>query len=322
MLGIGFSGNNISFTEIVMESGLPKLTHVETLKVNFNFEDDFARYKSSQKDLTNISSEIQDYLTKRNLNVTSAALSIGTSQAFLVTLPVDYSEGKQSIDSKIYWELSNFFPDNYNEYVINTYRMNNVLPNKDSDDFLIIAVHKNSLEFIKRTFKMCGLNISMIDVDHFSAEHSLRKSYEQKLEGKNILLIGLKKGRIDYGYIQNKKYKFYAYSKYNSDTEFNLSLTRKINSLMQKEPLSQGVDSIFLYGDDIREDTLEALRKLDKAPVEVINPFVNVKATDIFLKNEDLRKISYKYASSCGVALRSAAAPKAPVKSAESEQAE
>ena len=304
-LGIGFSGSNIYFTEMVNDSGTPKLAHVESVKVDFNFEDEFLKHKSSQKDLTNISGEIQNYLTRRNLNLQNVSLSVGTSQAFLVTLPVDYSEGKQSINSKIYWELSNFFPDNYNDYVINTYRMNNVLPCKNSDDYLIIAVHKNSLEFIKRIFKICNLNISVVDIDHFSAEHSVRKNYETQLEGKRVLLVGLKKGRVDYGFLINKKYKYYTFSKYNSEIEFNLILTRKLTSLFNMEIFSEGIDAIFLYGDDIKEDTIEAIKKLNKAPVEIINPFLNIKATDMFLKNDELRKISYKYAASCGVALRS-----------------
>jgi Tfp pilus assembly PilM family ATPase len=304
-LGIGFSAGNIYFTELINDSGVPKLEHVETAKVDFDFEDDFARHKSSQKDLANISGEIQNYIIRRNIEVKEVSLSIGTSQAFLITLPIDYSEGKQSLNSKIYWELSNFYPENYNEFVINTYRLNNVLPCKNSDDYLIIAVHKNSLEFIKRIFKICGLNIKTVDIDHFSAENAVRKNYSAMLEGKKVLLAGLKRGRVDYGYIDNKKYKYYSYSRYNNDIEFNLSLTRKLNSLFRKEPVSSGVDTIFLYGDDIREDTIEAVRKLDKAPVEIVNPFESIKATDMFLKNDDLRKISYKYASSCGVALRS-----------------
>lgn len=304
-LGIGFSANNIYFTEIINDSGTPKLQHVETVKVDFDFEDEFQRHKSSQKDLTNISGEIQNYISRRNLKIQNISLSIGASQAFLITLPIDFSEGRQTINSKIYWELSNFFPESYSDYVINTYRMNNVLPCKNCDDYLIIAVHKNSMEFIKRIFKLCGLGIKVVDIDHFSAEHSIRKNYETKLEGKRALLVGLKKGRVDYGYVINKKYKFYSYSKYNTEIEFNLNLTRKLGNLFSKQPVAGGVDTIFLYGDDIREDTVNAVRKLDKAPVEIINPFQNIKATDMFLKNEELRKISYRYSASCGVALRS-----------------
>jgi Tfp pilus assembly PilM family ATPase len=304
-LGISFSSNNIYFTELTSDSGAAKLENVESVKVDFDFEDEYSRYKSSQRDLTNISGEITSYIARRNLHITSASLSIGTSQAFLVTLPIDFSEGRHSVNTKIYWELSNYFPDNYNEFLINTYRLNSVLPSMGSDEFLIIAVKKNTIEFIRRIFKVSNLNLSLVDIDHFSAEHSMRSSHAQKLRDKKVLLVGLKKNRIDYGYLDNKKYRFYAYSKYHSDAEFNLSLVRKLSALLQKAPLSGGVDAIYLYGEDIKEDTLDAVRKLDKAPIEVINPFEGVAASELFLKDEGLRKNSYKYAASCGVALRS-----------------
>lgn len=303
-LGIGFSSNSIYFTELVNDSGTLRADHIESVEVDFDFDDDLGKHKSSQKELTNISSEISSYVTKRNLNIASASLSIGTSQAFLIILPIDYTEGKQSINSKIYWELSNYFPDNYNDFVINTYRLNSVLPCKYSDEFLIIAVRKNTMEFVKRIFKICNLELSVVDIDHFSAERTMRKNYEAELEGKRILLVGLKKGRVDYGFIENKKYKFYAFSNYYNDTEFNLSLSRKLSSLLHKEPVAGGIDAFYLYGDDIKDDTLEVIRKLNKAPAEIINPFESISAAELLLKNENLRKYSYKYAASCGAALR------------------
>lgn len=303
-LGIGFSSNHIYFTELVNESGKVKADNLESVKVDFDFDDDLGKHKSSQRDLTNISSEIGAYVLKRNLNITTASLSIGTSQAFLITLPIDFTEGKHSINSKIYWELSNYFPENYNDFVINTYRLNNVLPCKYSDEFLIIAVQKNAMEFIKRIFKICNLELSLVDIDHFSAENALRKNYETELEGKRILLAGLKKGRIDFGFIENKKYKFYSFSKYYHDTEFNLSLSRKLSALQEKEPLAAGIDAIYLYGEDIKEDTLDVIRKINRAPVEIINPFESISAAELLLKDENLRKYSYKFAASCGAALR------------------
>lgn len=307
-LGIGFSGNTIYFTELLGDEKTTKVDHVESVKVDFDFEDDLGKYKSSQKDLTNISSEIGTYITKRNLNIKKAGLTISSAQAFLIILPVDYSEGRQSINSKIYWELSNYFPDNYNDFLINTYRLNNVLPCKNSDDFLVIAVQKNTIEFIKRVFKICSLELSVIDIDHFSAESSIRKSYDDKLSGKNILLVGLKPGRVDYGYIENKKYKYFTHSKYYSDTEFNLSLIRKLNSIIGSEPVLKKPDAIYLYGDNIDNDTIDALGKKGFTDIRVINPFENIIASDVFLKNEGLRKNSYKFSASCGIALRNISA--------------
>lgn len=306
-LGIGFSGNSIYFTELLGDEKTTRVDNIESVKVDFNFEDELGKYKSSQKDLTNISGEISTYISKRNLNIGKAGLTISSSQAFMLTLPVDYSEGKQSINSKIYWELSNYFPDNYNDFLINTYRLNNVLPCKNSDDFLVIAVQKNTVEFIKRIFKICALELSVIDIDHFSAENSIRRNYDSKLSGKNVLLVGLKQGRVDYGYIVNRKYKYYTHSRYYHDTEFNLSLVRKLSSIINSEPVMKRLDSIYIYGDNIDYDTLDALGKKGFTDICVINPFENINASEVFLKNSELRKNTYRYSASCGIALRNLA---------------
>jgi hypothetical protein len=123
------------------------------------------------------------------------------------------------------------------------------------------------------------------------------------ISGANILMVGLRNGRVDYGYLTDRKYKYYSYSKYSSEPEFNLSLVRKINSLLSSEKFSGGVDAIYLYGDEIKEDTVNALSKIE-SKLEILNPFENISASDLFLKNESLRKSYYKFASSCGVALR------------------
>jgi len=303
-LGISFSSNKIYFTELSYEAGNVMLDHVDTAEVEFNFEEDLSKLKSNQKALTNISSEIQKYFRKRNSTFSKISVTIGTSQAFLIILPLDYSEGRQSLNSKIYWELSNYYPDTYDDFIINTYRLNSVLPCRDTDEFLIIAVLKNTLEFIKRIFKLCNVHLDTVDIDHFSAEHNLRRNYNDKLDGKKVLLIGLKDFRIDYGYIENKKYRYYCYSKYHSEPEFNLSLARKIHQLLNEKFKTTGLDTIFLYGDNVKEDTLRMLNKNVHIPVEVINPFENINSSTEFLKNEELRKTAHIFSPGCGVALR------------------
>ncbi len=304
-LGVSFSSNRISYTELVLDSGIPVLEHVESSGVDFDFESDLSVYKSNQKALANISDEIQQYFNKRNLNYSSVSLSIGTSQAFLITLPVDLSEGRQSINSKVYWELSNYFPDNYNDFIVNTYRMNSVMPSGKTDDFLIIAVLKNTLEFVKRIFKLCSVDLSLVDIDHFSAEHIFRKNYPDEISDENVMLVGLKEGRIDYGLISNGKYSSYSYSKYKSEPEFNLSLIRKLNSLLGEKLSKYNIHKIFLYGDRVPDETVESLKKIPGLYSSVLNPFENINAASVFLKDEELRKTSYRYAASCGVAFRS-----------------
>lgn len=303
-LGIGFSSDQIVFTELISETDSTKLNYTEAVKVDFNFEEELWKYKSSQKVLTNISSEIQKILHKRGTNFSNISLTIGTSQAFMIILPIEFAEGKQSINSRIYWELSNYFPETYNDYIVNTYRLNTQMPCSESDEFLVIAVPKNTLEFIKRIFKLCNIKLSLVDIDHFSAENALRKNYPELLENKKILLTGLKNGRFDFGYIVNKKYKYYTYTKYSSVPEYNLSLNRKIRDFLASNSGKDGIDLICVYGDEMREDTLESMKKHNDAKIMLLNPFENIHASSEYLQNESLRKTDYSFAASCGAALR------------------
>ncbi len=304
-LGVSFSSNHIHFTELVTENNHTILDHVGTIDIDFNFEEDLSKYKSNNKALSNISSELQKYVNSRNKEFTKISLTIGTSQAFIIILPIDYSEGKQSMNSKIYWELSNYFPENYNDFIINTYRLNAIMPSRTTDEFLIIAVAKNTLEFVKRIFKLCNLNLSIVDIDHFAAEYNLRKNYSEEFSDKNVLLIGLKEGRFDYGLIKNKKYSYYTYAKYYSEPEYDLTLIKKLNTLIKTRCEDAQIETVYLYGEEIREDTIYALKKNNNLKVKILNPFGNISSSTEFLKNQDLRKQAHMYSPSCGVAFRS-----------------
>lgn len=304
VLGISFSSDKIRFTELSGDNPMPKLENLETIRIDFDFENELAGFKSNQKVLTNISNEISNYIYKRKLTFRKTGLAISTSQAFMMTLPIDYSEGSESMNTKIYWELSNYFPDNYKEFVINTYRLNRFMPSSKSDEFLVIAVLKNTIEFIRRIFKICNIELSVIDIDHFASENSLRASYPARLDTSGIVLIGIKKGRVDYGYIKNKKYTHYTYTRYYSEVEFNLNLVKKLNSLLESGILENNENDIFIYGEEIRSDTLEVLKTIPGFNVIPVNPFECINAQTLFLKNDELRKETYRYTSSTGVALR------------------
>jgi hypothetical protein len=304
ILGISFSTDKIRFTELTSDTSVPRLDHAETIEIDFDFEKDLSHYKSNQKILTNISNEIKNYLLKRNKTFGKISVAISTSQAFLVILPIDFTDGSESFNTKIYWELSNYFPENYNDYVINTYRLNSFMPYTLSDEYLIISVHKNTIEFVKRVFKMINTELTLIDIEHFAAETALRNSYPEKMDSSGLLLIGLKKGRSDYGYLFDSKYRHFSYSDCVKDPEFNLNLVKKVSSL-KSTGFADKLNYFFLYGEEIHPGTIEALKRDNEQEIILLDPFVNLNAHTELLKNSELRKVSYQYASSCGVALRS-----------------
>lgn len=304
-LGISFSSDKIHFTELSRENKNIKLNFFDTIGLDINFEEELWKYKSNQKILTNVSNEIQKILNKRGINFSNISLTISTSQAFMLILPIDLTDRKSTLNTKIYWELSNYFPDNYKDFVVNTYRLNSFMPVSNCDEVLIIAVLNNTLEFVKRVSKLCNIKLNLIDIDHFSAEFALRKNYLNLINNNNVLLIGIKNGRFDFGYIVKGKYKHYSYSKYYSEPEYNLTMVKKIKSFMQSSVAADGVDSVYLYGDGIKESVINSIKKLEMfKKVEVINPFESISASNEYLQNDELRKNQYIYTTSCGVALR------------------
>lgn len=304
-LGICFSSDKIHFTELSREGTNIKLNFFDTIGLEINFEEELWKYKSNQKILTNVSNEIQKVLNKRGTNFSHISISISSSQAFMLILPVDLTDSKSTLNTKIYWELSNYFPDNYKDFIVNTYRLNSFMPVSSCDEVLIIAVLNNTLEFVKRVSKLCNVQLNLIDIDHFSAEFALRKNYQTRVNKNNILLIGLKNGRFDFGYLVKGKYKHFSYSKYNSEPEYNLTMVKKLKSFMQSSVAVHGVDTVFLYGDDIKESVINSIKKLELFnKIEIINPFSNISASNEYLQDDELRKSHYIYTSSCGVALR------------------
>jgi Tfp pilus assembly PilM family ATPase len=82
-------------------------------------------------------------------------------------------------------------------------------------------------------------------------------------------------------------------------------MSKKLNAIFETLPGNRGIEHIFLYGDEIKSDTVEAIKKLEKAPVEIMNPFYGINAAELLLNDEKLRKNAHKYSSACGAALRS-----------------
>jgi Tfp pilus assembly PilM family ATPase len=303
-LGISFSDNKINFIELVKENHSSKLSYFDTIEVDFDFEKDLSKFKSDQKVLTNISGEIQKVLSKRGTRFSNVSLTLSTSQSFLLILPFDTSEGKSSINSKIYWELSHFFPENYDELIINTYNLHSVMPSTLCNELLVIAVYKNTLEFVKRIFKLCNIDLTLIDIDHFSAENALRLGYRDEIKNSNVLLLGFKNGRFDIGYVSKGRFRYYTYTKYYKETENNLVLVKKIKNVLNSSYVKNRVDTIYLYGNTINEDSVSALKRLSDFRIEMLNPFLPVTASSDFLQNDEIRKYHYKFSPSCGVALR------------------
>ena len=193
---------NIEFSDdrfrVLQLNSLKEIILKEEVELGLNIND--VKYiKRNKKEAVNIFSEkFSELPFGEENNISKACLLLNTPQTFLNVFPVDFNEEKNSVDSHILWELSNYFPETYKDYIVKYYKLNNNFLSENTDEVLLIAVDKNRIDVMKTLCNGCGVKIVNIDIDQFAVERCIKESYDGKFSGKNILLLPLWHHRAGY----------------------------------------------------------------------------------------------------------------------------
>ncbi|MEZ4688735.1 MAG: pilus assembly protein PilM [Ignavibacteria bacterium] len=258
-LNIEFSDNTI---RILRLDKLKRILSKDEVNISFSLSDETVMRKDKFDLIHEFEDAISEVLKKdpeienNDANVTAGIL-IGTEQTFLNVTPVDFEEDNSSVTSHIIWELSNYFPDTYKDFNVRYYRLNNNRVSENIDDTLLIAINKKKLEFIKTLCDSSGIKIRNIEIDHIVIEKCLKEKYPDDIIGKTVLVIGIKKGRVDFSLLSDGEIRYYDYAclggsnlKYLVVNEINL-----LNSLLFN------IENMFIYGEDSNNELREFLKE-------------------------------------------------------------
>ena len=149
---------------------------------------------------------------------------------------------------------------------------------------------------IQQSVARLGLDLHILDVDHFSADTALRINYPDT-DRKYLALVGIKENRLDISLIKNGNMESYCYSVVQSNKE----IADQIAALARD---TQGIRSITAYGPYLDKDLLVQIRRASVLLVEALNPLRHVKVSDSLRLGDHLSVPSYRFASAIGVALR------------------
>ena len=141
-----------------------------------------------------------------------------------------------------------------------------------------------------------GLELHIVDADHFAADTALRVNYPDTYR-KYIALAGIKENRIDISLVRNGSLESYRYVIVNS----NQQIIQAIAALARRSP---GIHSITAYGPYLDRELLTQIRRGSPILVEALNPFRHVDVADSLRLAENLSVPSYRFAAAVGVALR------------------
>ena len=217
---------------------------------------------------------------------------------FIHSFPLDQNISESERADQITWELSNYLADSkVEDYVTGTATLVE-MPTLRASIVLAAAVKRDLISLFRRVASRLGLQIVVIDVDHFGAEHALRWNYPE-IEDGTVSLVGVKSNGIDVSIIQNGKPVSYRWGELVS----GMTVPRLVDQLLGQASNGRSpVKKCFFYGENENASTPLLSDQGGDPPAEIMDPVRNVSLP------RQLRRLSrttfHRYAPAIGLAMR------------------
>ena len=224
------------------------------------------------------------------------SISLDTSMLFLNSMPIDQGLTRSEINDRVKWELSQYFPGvNSGDFITDVHILTEHA-NDPYNEALSVSVRRHDAATVQKAAAAVGMELAIVDADHFAADTALRINYPDTYR-KYIALIGVKENRLDISLMRNGSLESYRYLIVQSNQE----IIEGIASLARKTP---GIYSITVYGPYLDRDLLTQIRRGSPILVEALNPLRHVNVSDNLRLADHLTVPSYRFAAAVGVALR------------------
>jgi Tfp pilus assembly PilM family ATPase len=224
------------------------------------------------------------------------SVALDTALLFVNSLPIEQGLTRSEINDHVKWELSQYFPtQDPGEFITDVH----VLAERSSGQYneaLSVSVRRHDAGALEKAVAGAGLELHIVDADHFAADTALRINYPDTYR-KYIALVGIKESRLDVSLIRNGSLESYRYYTVQSNRE----ITQGVAALARKTP---GIHSITAYGPFLDRELLTGIRRGSPILVEALNPLRHVNVSDSLRLADHLNVPSYRFAAAVGVALR------------------
>jgi len=252
ILGLDFSGHYIRLTEIKREADKVTVVNLDQIKTEIDFHDPFLFEMISDPDIAlHIVSHLTKLFNRNVLHAKKVAVSISAAASLVHKVPMDKNFTSNEKRNFILWELSNYYPtvspESFNTGIYS------LSGSEVSDSYLMVAVNKEIILFIKNILAGLGYSALRFDIDHFAAlKSTVAKALE--MDRRNYCLVGFRGNYIDIGKIREATLSEY-YSCF-TDPEL-VDQTELLKTFLDgkiEEPC-------YFYGDGFTSDLVSVLSK-------------------------------------------------------------
>jgi Tfp pilus assembly PilM family ATPase len=239
---------------------------------------------------------LQTFLRVNRVRPDKVSLALDSSRLFISTIPIEENTSRLERSEFIQWEITQYFPDAHpGEFITAVHP----LTDNRIDRWiraLSVSARRSEVQPLQRALKRAGLDVFVIDVDHFSADTALKVNYPDASR-KYLALAGIKESRVDISLIRQGVLEAYSYHSVSSNTEI-------VNTIAGLSREVSGLHSVVTYGAYLDPDLLAHIRQGSSILVEALNPLRHVRVLESLFIADHLSVPSYRFIPAIGVALR------------------
>jgi len=249
-----------------------------------------------QEDPASIVHRLITFVTSNNVAARRIAVTLDMAALFTHVLPVPAGQADPLLHKHAHWDLAQFFPEApEGEFITDVH----LLARNDTfgeTRLLSVSVRRAFARALQDALAAEDLVLHVLDGDHFSAEHCLTSRHPDGGTG-SVLLVGLKRGRMDVSVLQDGSLVDYGIRAECTPEACKTILTE--HAATHGRPRK-----VFLYGPRATSDMVESLA-VDGIPgIEVLNPFAGMEFTPGNPLATHFLAMPHRFVSAVGAALR------------------
>ncbi len=243
--------------------------------------------------------ELEELLKENKVHSKTISFALPTETVLINVIPMDAALQGNELTAHIRWEFEQYYPNvPPKDFTVSAYPIPG--PKKNVRWVFLVAVRKGLIAFLKRAASELRLQVHVIDIDHFSAEKTLRFCHPEVLK-ENIILFGLRGNAIDASLVSQGQYTDYRGFWADGKDDIRKSVLTYKQHLEQKDGI-QPPTKIILYGFDITPQTISQIQKETGIATLILDSVRNLvpskKLYEAYVKD------SSRFAAAVGLALR------------------
>jgi type IV pilus assembly protein PilM len=309
-VGISLTHDHLRMTEGARSSGEFLITNLAQGRLRQPF--DFQVF-SEKNYIPRFAEDINRLYQASHFEGRHAAFSLDSRMVLVKKLPIDPDLAGEELHEHVLWEARQFLLSPLAEYNI-AYERLEPTEVEPEPHVLVVAVRKSIISYLRQVFEHTDLHLDVVDVDIFAAQRALERNYES-LSDEHVALVDVGEQALHVVLLRNGEYFLSQEVPFPADETKTLLqsdaerlaklIARELRRILLDNKLAKAIeelDGIFLYGEGVDDEVVEALRNSHDVRIERVNPFKKVRLKADRTADRHLRPETFTVA--VGAALR------------------